>query len=228
MALVAAAAGSPGAPASEGAESSATARHSLTLSASARDVRLGQRVRLRGRLTRAPSGSGVRDRRVALQADPYPFGEFRTIARTRTGDGGRFEFAHRPRRNTRYRAATQTVTTRAFTVYADLPGGVRSFTSSGDTATVRVFLDVPRYARLPGRRVHVYVYHRDRPRGRRVGSALLRRSTARRWTAAVRFSSRGLGDRNFAGFCIREPEPDPWGRPRRIDRLCGSSRLPKP
>lgn len=231
LGLVLAAAAAPSAaPAYERADGAATSRHALSLTASSRDVVVGARVRLRGALTRQPGGAGAAGRRVVLQADPYPFGGFRTIARTRTGEAGRFSFSQRPRRNTRYRATApaQDVTTSALTVYADLRGGILSFESRGDTATVRIFIDVPVYARLPGRRAHVYLYHRDRPRGRRVGSDRLVRGSGRRHTAAVRFSSRGLGQRNFAGFCIRESTRDPWGRWRRIDRECGSRYVPKP
>jgi hypothetical protein len=229
VALAAAVAPS-GAPAEERADGAATTRHALSLGASSRDVVLGERVRLRGRLTRRPSGAGEAGRRVVLQADPFPFDGFRTVARTRTGERGGFAFSQRPRRNTRYRVAApaQEVTTSPLTVYADLRGGVASFTSRGDSATVRIFIEVPSYARLPGRRAHVYLYHRDRPRGRHVGSALLQRGSGRRFTATVRFESGGLVSRNFAGFCIRETARDPWGRWRAIDRECGSRYVPKP
>jgi hypothetical protein len=220
----AASAGSHGAPGPPRADAAATR---ISFAASDRDVTLGRRVRFRGRLTRPTAAR----RRVLLQADPVPYDRFRTVARTRTGGEGRFRLSHRPRRNTRYRAVARTdprLTTRAVTVYADLAGGILYFRSlGGDRAAIRVFIDVPRYARLPGRRVQVYVAHDRRPTARRAGAALLRRSRGRRWTATVRFTMSGLGPRSYAIFCVRELEPDEWGRPRPIDRLCGRRRIAK-
>jgi hypothetical protein len=212
------------------AAGAATARHTLSLGASADEVTVGDRVRLGGKLERRGSGAPVAGRRVALQADPFPFGEWRTVARTRTGERGRYRFAQRPRRNTRYRAiagTTPLTATGSLTVFADLAGAVRSFTIEGDRATVRAFIVVPRYAHLPGRRMHFYVYDRDRARGRHVGSAVLRRGSGRRWTAAVQFDASGVTARSYAGFCIREDEQDGWGRLRRIDRICGRAHVPK-
>jgi hypothetical protein len=201
----------------------------LTFAVSADDVTLGQRVRLHGRMTR--SGTGWSGMRVAVQADPYPFGGWRTLTKVRTGEHGRFHFLHRPRRNTRYRAVADTsplTATTPLTVFAELPGGVRSFTVSGERATVRVVLVVPSYARLPGRRVHVYVFHRDRPRGRHVGSVLLRRTSAHRWSGAVHFNARWVTRRHYAFMCIRERTQDGWGRLGRVDRVCGRHRIRKP
>jgi hypothetical protein len=218
----------PGAVADPEAQTAASGGN-LSFAVSADDVALGQEVHLQGRMTRA--GTGWSGMRVAIQADPYPFGAWRTLTRTRTGEHGRFHFLHRPHRNTRYRAVADTsplTTTSPLTVFADLPGGVRSFRVSGERAIVRVFLLVPSYARLPGRRVHVYVFRPDRPRGSRVGSVLLQRTSAHRWSGAVHFKAGGVTRRSYAVMCIRERTQDGWGRLRRIDRVCGRHRIRKP
>jgi hypothetical protein len=198
-------------------------RHVLSLSASAQDVVVGEPVKFEGELTRE-TGAPESGTRVLLQADAFPFERWRTVARERTDSRGAFSFTRRPRRNTRYRAIAQTnepTVTRGLTVYADFRGGVRSFKVDEGEATVRVFLDVPSYGRLPSRRVHVYVFHRERPRGRHVGSAVLERVSRRRWAASVQFTADGLTRKNYAGMCIRETEQDGWGRLRSIDRHCG-------
>lgn len=198
--------------------------HVLSLSASSQDVVVGSPVELEGRLVQRGSRAPAPGTRILLQADPFPFGGWRTVARRRTGVRGEYSFTRRPRRNTRYRTISQTnepAVTGALTVFADFRGGVRSFVVEAGEATVRVFLDVPSYGRLPRRRVHVYVFHRERPRGRHVGTAVLERASRRRWTASVSFSGEGLGKKNYAGMCIRETEQDGWGRLRSIDRHCG-------
>jgi len=66
---------------------------------SAREIQIGSAVSVTGAVGSAPEGE-----RVLLQANPYPFRGFTTIASAVVGAAGRFEFAPlMPDRNTRLR-----------------------------------------------------------------------------------------------------------------------------
>ena len=96
----------------------------FTLRAARTFVFLGERVRIRGRLTR--NGRPLAGRVVRLKGDPYPFGNgFRTLARTRTARDGRFGFVGPPRRNTRFRVTGAGSGSPSVLIYADYPGRER-------------------------------------------------------------------------------------------------------
>lgn len=78
----------------------ATAEPKLSLSASARRVRLGEKVTFSGR--RQPARA---DKVVKLEYR-RPGGRYKTVARDTTNDRGRYRVALTPRRNGRYRAVS--------------------------------------------------------------------------------------------------------------------------
>jgi plastocyanin len=74
--------------------------HSLSIAASSPRIVFGEKVTLSGTLT----GSDNVGETVTLDEDPFPFGEFRNAATTRTTAGGAYAFERTPSLNTRYRA----------------------------------------------------------------------------------------------------------------------------
>ena len=75
---------------------------SLTLAANPATVTYAAPATLSGTL----KGNSHGNKPVALQANPYPFKAFKTVAHTRTNSKGGYRFVVKPGRHTRYRAIT--------------------------------------------------------------------------------------------------------------------------
>ena len=84
--------------------SAARAGATLTARAAPAQIAFGRSTRISGRLSGAPGGDG--GVRLALMADPYPFGTFRQVATTTTDADGAYSVPTTPDRNTRYRVVT--------------------------------------------------------------------------------------------------------------------------
>ncbi len=207
-------------------QSSAAGQPSLELTVSRRSLRLGQRTRLAARLAGMAAASG---RTVALDVDPWPFdGRYRRAAVARTGSDGIAVLRYAPRRNVSVRARLvgdlQLVSPPA-TVYADLPISVRKRDAGGRHARLRVTIRAARRAQILRRRIYGYLARAAKP-WRRVADGRWRigpRST----TVTLRYPPGRLGPGDRWLVCTREREPDAFGRPTRIDRLCGRRTLPR-
>jgi hypothetical protein len=75
---------------------------------------------------------------VQLEASPYPFSRYRRIASARPGSDGLFKFKVRPRRNTRYRAVADKVSSRPDTLVVSLRG--HFFSARVSPREIQVFL----------------------------------------------------------------------------------------
>ena len=188
---------------------------------------LGERVRLRGRVTR--NGRGLAGRVVRLKGDPYPFGNgYRTLARTRTARDGRFSFVGPPRRNTRFRFTGAGSSSPSVLVYADYPGVERHSWRRG-----RLRMGFTIYAPFntpgPGRRkIHFYLTQNGVSTMTLLASTRMRRISRGRMRgrAVARTRRPQRGERVWV--CWREETSDGFGRPHPLDPVCGDGSVPTP
>jgi outer membrane protein assembly factor BamB len=199
---------------------------SLTLTASRRSLRLGQRTRLGVRLSGMADLSG---RTIAIDVDRWPFdGRYRRAAVAGTGRDGTAALRYAPRRNVRLRArlvGRPRLISRPVAVYTDFRITVRKHDAGGRRPQLRLTIEAPRHAGVLRRRVVGYLARGAKP-WRRVADGRWRRD-ARTARATLRYPRGRLrrGDRWLV--CTRERKPDAFGRPKRIDRLCGRRTLPR-
>ena len=187
----------------------------LTLDPDREDVLVGRRVTL--------SGTGAPGVAVAVDADPWPFdGRWKRLRGMTTAADGSFSVRARPQRNTRYRARAAGQTSPEAVVYADL--GTRQARGSwgGRTFRSHLWIELPRAARLPTRRVHFYVVRAGRNVARHEGSARLRRVRPRVYKAVETLPwLSGPKRETDVLACYRERKPDAWSRVYGIDPKCG-------
>ena len=95
-----------GAPAGSAVEVSSPAGSGprITLRAARTKLVLGQRTRLTGVVSGVARAGG---QRVRIEADDFPFGRFRTLARIRTRADGTYRVLLKPARNVRLRAVLE-------------------------------------------------------------------------------------------------------------------------
>jgi outer membrane protein assembly factor BamB len=185
---------------------------------------LGQRTRVRGRL------SGVADvsrRRIALEVDEWPFGTFRRAVRTRTDARGRFAFIARPPRNVRLRARMGKLVSPVRTLWPDYPYRVR-LRGAGTrrprlTYTVYVF----RGAKIRRKRVYAYVARGRTEPWRLVASRGWQHKGRRSIAVTFRYPRGRLGKGDHWMLCVPERKPDAFGRPTEIERICGQREIPR-
>ena len=207
----------------------AAAAARLSLSRSHRFRLLGERLRLRGRLTR--NGRPLAGRLVRLWEDQYPFGDgFRAVARAGTGREGQYWFLGPPKRNTRYRVTAPASGSRSRTVlvYADYPGVERHSWRRG-----RLRMGFTIYAPFgapgpPDRRVHFYLTQNGQSTMPRVASVRMRRISGGRMRgrAVARTRRPARGERVWV--CWREETSDGFGFPNSLDHVCGDDVVTTP
>jgi hypothetical protein len=197
----------------------------LRLTVGRRNLLLGQRTKIVGRLSGLPNPGG---RAIRIDVDPWPFdGKFERAARGTTASDGTVAFRYAPRRNAQLRArliGEPGLVSRPVKVYADFPITVRKRDAGGRRPQLRVRIFAFRSAKI--RRRLVFGYLARRTRWRRVARGRWRLGTR---TASVKLRyPRGRlrpGDRWLV--CTRERKPDAFGRPHPIDPLCGRRTLPR-
>ncbi len=216
------------APASSSAVVAAAGR--LSLRTSRRFVFLGERVRLRGRLTR--NGRPLAGRLIRLKADPYPFGNgSRTLASGRTGRDGRFWFLGPPKRNTRFRVTAPASGSRSRTVlvYADYSGRERHRWRRGRLRMgFTIFAPFGAPGPPGGEKIHFYLTQNGQSTMPRVASARMRRigDGFMRGRAVARTRRPERGERVWV--CWREETSDGFGLPHSLDPVCGDDTVPTP
>jgi outer membrane protein assembly factor BamB len=197
----------------------------ITLTVGKRRLYLGQRTRIRGRLSGVPD---VSRRRIALDADEWPFKTFKPVARARTDRQGRFAFVARPPRNVRVRARLgNRLTSRTRTLWADFPWKVRVRGAGTRRPRLRYTVYAFRGAKIRRKRVYAYLARGRSEPWRLVRSRRWQR-TARRFVAVtIRYPRGRLGKGDHWMLCLPEPQPDAFGRPTEIERLCGQAEIPR-
>jgi outer membrane protein assembly factor BamB len=184
----------------------------LTLSASRAAIRYGQTVTLRGQAT--PGA------KVDLQSDPFPVGKFSLRKSTTAAGDGRFSFRVRPGRNTAFKVVANGSESGGLVVYTDVGGGlVHRVLRNGHTRITTTVVGPPD---LPykGRTGYFYVIATSGKTARRIGTRRLAGKRGR-FTATL---VTGVRARHYA-MCVRELKPDAWGRPAKVDKVCGAPRM---
>ena len=143
----------------------------LRLTVGRRNLLLGQRTKVVGRLSGLPS---LRGRTIAIDVDAWPLdGRFKRAARGTTGSDGSVAFRYAPRRNARLRArlvGEPALVSQTVTVYADFPMTVRKRDAGGRRPRLRVRLSASPRAQVLRRPVFGYLARGARP-WRRVAAA---------------------------------------------------------
>jgi hypothetical protein len=202
----------------------------LSFRVSPKSVFLGQRVRLRGRLTR--HGRPLAGRLVRLGSDPYPFeGDFRTISKVRTGRDGRFWFLGPPKRNTHFRVSAPALGThsRSVVVYADYSGRERHSWRRGRLRMgFTIFAPFGAPGPPGGEKIHFYLTQNGQSTMPRVASTRMRRIGRgyMRGRAVVRSRRPARGEHVWV--CWREEPSDGFGLPSPLDPVCGDDAVTTP
>jgi hypothetical protein len=184
-------------------------------------------VRLLGQLARTPTAVGGVP--VTVEADPWPFDERWTRARTAvTAADGTFAVRVKPRRNTRYRAVAAGLTSTGDTVFAELAAGFRRRDLGGGRFRETLTISGPPTVRLRARRAHFYLVRAGGRRARLGASPRLRRIRPGVYVASATLRYLVPRRRTVVLACYRESEPDPWGAPHPLDARCGRRRLELP
>lgn len=164
---------------------------------------------------------------IEIQADRWPWGRFRRIARRRIRSY-EANLRVRPTRNTRYRAVyrgTYPVTrSRRITVFSDVDLRFRVYARGRRHVLVRVGIRGPRPAHLRGSRWFVYFFRRHARAGRRLGHLKMRGTrTHVRAQRVLRTPSARRSDLFIV--CRRERRDDGYGRWYPWMKRCGDRRL---
>jgi hypothetical protein len=196
----------------------------LTLRARSTDLWIGERARLRGRLSGV---ARVARRRVVLDVDLWPFDRLRRASWTRTGRAGRYEFLGRPQRNHRVRVRVGRLRSRVVTMWVDRPSRVQVRGEGGPRPRIRFTLGTPRRDKARRKFVSAYLARGDTAPWQRVARRRFQR--LRRFTATVtlRFPRGSLGPGDNWMICLPERRPDAYGRPTEIERRCGAREIPR-
>jgi hypothetical protein len=208
----------------------AAAAGRLTLRASRRFVFLGERVRLRGRLTR--NGRPLAGRLVRLGSDLYPFeGDFRTVSKVRTGRDGRFWFLGPPKRNTHFRAAAPAsgAHSRTVLVYADYSGRERHRWRRGRLRMgFTIFAPFGAPGPPGGEKIHFYLTQNGQTTMPRVASTRMRRIGRGFMRGRAVARSRRPARGEHVWVCWRETPSDGFGLPTPLDPVCGDDTVTTP
>jgi hypothetical protein len=213
-----------------GAGPDAAAATTLSLLSARRFVFLGERVRLRGRLTR--NGRPLAGRAIRLKADPYPFGNgFRRIATAHTGLDGSFSFLGPPKRNTRYRVTAPALRgrSRALLVYADYSGRERHSWRSGRLSMgLTIFAPFGAPGPPGGEKIHFYLTQNGQSTMPRVASTHMRRISGSRMRGRAVARTRRPARGEHVWVCWREATSDGFGPPGPLDKTCGDDVVTTP
>lgn len=183
-------------------------------------IAFGHAALLRGSV-RFSDGQVWAKKPVLLQASPFPYRAFKTIAQGTTGSKGRFAFKVKPDRNTRYRVTTDVGTSERRTVYVSPVSKAHRTALGGDRYRESFYLIGPVDLPYAGRTVFFYKVRGHRAR-RVARERMLGLGHGRfRVSAILHLRSR----RSHVIACTHEAMPDAWGRPSAIDKVCGAPRL---
>jgi hypothetical protein len=146
----------------------ATAGPSLAIQAGRRELFLGQRTNLTGRLSGIPLNGSTR---VTIETDEFPYDEkWRTSGRGAVNPDGTFAFKYSPRRNARLRARAADLLSEPVEILADFPSVTRVLGRRGPRPRVRWTIFAYRGAKFRQRRVHGYLWSGNPLAWRRVDS----------------------------------------------------------
>jgi hypothetical protein len=201
-------------------------RPRLRLTVRRRNLLLGERTKVVGRLSGLPNPGG---RAITISVDPWPFdGKFKRAARGRTASNGTVAFRYAPRRNAQLRArliGEPGLISRPVKVYADFPMTVRKRDAGGRRPQLRVRILAFPSAKIRRRLVFGYLARGTNP-WRRVARGRWRLGT-RTASVKLRYPRGRLRPGDKWLVCTRERKPDAFGRPHPIDPVCGRRTLPR-
>ncbi len=193
-----------------------------------RQLFLGDRTRVIGRLAGLPDVAG---RRVVLELDDFPFeGRFRRGARAAAASDGLVRFWVEPARNVRVRLRlerTPEVASAPQTVFADFRMRIRRLGGGGPAPRLRATVTAARGAPIRRKVLHAYLLDRARKQWRRVAGRRWPRGGARSASITFRYPSGRLGRRDRVLVCTREAVSDGFGRPHPLERVCGAPTMPR-
>jgi outer membrane protein assembly factor BamB len=214
-------------PASAAPAPVAPAGPAITLRAGRSELFAGEVTKVRGQLT---GFSVVGGRQIALQADEFPFGKFKTVVRAKTAADGTFVFRASPPRNVRLRAvlvgASPELASPELDIWVSVPVTIKRLGARGPAPRVRLRAFAVRGFRLAGRRIFFYVAHHGDAKARRFARKALRRVGKGVFGMTVRYPGRRLKRSDVILVCWPEPKPDPFGKPDPRDRMCGRASVP--
>ena len=192
----------------------------VTLKPKPANIAFGHASRLRGSVTFG-GGETRPGLPVELQASPFPYAGYVTVAKSSTDAKGGFAFKVKPDRNTRYRVLTDVGNSKVRTVFVSPASKARRTALGGSRYRVTFNLlgplDLP-YAGRP-----VFFYKVRGHTARRVARRRMRGLGHGRFRVSAILHLRSR--RQHVVACSRESTPDAWGRPAAIDKVCGAPRL---
>jgi hypothetical protein len=186
-----------------------------------RDLLVGSRTNLTGRVSGVATGAGAR---VAIDIDEFPFDDRWTPSgRGRVKPDGTFAFKYAPRRNARLRARLLDgdLISPPVEVFADFPSVTRVFGRRSARPRIRWTIFGPRSAPFRTRRIHAYLLGGRPLVWRRVDSRRWQRRRGDRVSVDMRFPRGRLGRRDKWLVCYREAADDGFGRRYPVDPFCG-------
>ncbi|MDQ3936774.1 MAG: PQQ-like beta-propeller repeat protein [Actinomycetota bacterium] len=152
---------------------------------------------------------------IELQADPYPYGEWRAVKRARPSfDDHTFEV--KPDRNTRYRVVDRstypTIESEAVTVYPFYGGSPAFWLVGRSSMQVRGTVTAPSWLRVTRRRAYLYRARARNKPGTRIGSLRVRRVGKERYRLVGTVRVPALRRRDLFFVCIPIAKPKAFGR----------------
>jgi len=192
----------------------------VTLKPKPASIAFGHAALLHGRV-KFTNGQVWAKKPVLLQASPFPYSAFKTVAQGTTGSKGGFAFKVKPDRNTRYRVTTDVGTSKRRTLYVSPVAKAHRTALGSDRYRESFYLLGPVDLPYAGRTVFFYKVRGHRAR-RVARKRVLGLGHGRfRVSAILHLRSR----RSHVLACTHESKPDAWGRPAAIDKVCGAPRL---
>jgi hypothetical protein len=215
----------PPPPPVDGSFPPATAGPSLAIQVGRRELFLGQRTNLTGRLSGVPLDGSTR---VTIETDEFPYDDrWRTSGRGAVNPDGTFAFKYSPRRNARLRARAAGLLSEPVEILADFPSVTRVLGRRGPRPRVRWTIFAYRGAKFRQRRVHAYLLAGRPLAWRRVDSRRWEIKRSDRVIVDMRYPRGRLGRKDKWLVCYREPTSDGFGRVVRVDPYCGNRVIPR-
>ena len=200
----------------------------LTMKVGRRNLLLGQRTQVVGRLSGL---SSVRGQRVTIDLDDWPFdGRFRRGATARADGEGLVRFRVEPRRNVQVRlrlVSDAAVRSAPQAIFADFPVDIDRLGAGGPRPRLRVRIHAYPGARIRKEVLHAYLARPGERSWRRIASRHWQRFGRRSASVTFRYPRGTLGRRDRVIVCTREEVPDAFGRATPYDPLCGARRMPR-
>ncbi len=204
------------------------AQTSMSARASGGDIAFGRKVAFSGQVSRT-GDSSVSDT-VELQADPYPYGVWETVASRQTSSSGGYSLSHGPDRNTRYRvvdtSTAPAVVSKTFQVFVYPPLTLRLGWRGRGRIYVASSITAPDHMKLNGKPMYVYRQRSRRAAGTLIGRLKIRRvrGTAYRARGTVRVPGH-RPETDYFGICFKVPNTRVMTRLNGRKNGCGRRRF---